>query len=229
MHWKIVEGIIHDHSSHYCKDEVVAKEEALLKEITDNTLPLFAAKVAYALALVYLKAEETNVEKIERYVSHLKSILDHEIESARELGPNEMSLRTLYLRKLSEHLFHHLHLIALDRGIMMVIPEIERIRGVNHEELLKIQNHDDILRAQEESLLETVLGKSVFVAGLFIAAGMFFAWSSGTELMQYASANVLMTEPPAVKIPKMIEAVVLFVFSLGIIWSFWKACRKEKA
>ncbi|MDP2691134.1 MAG: hypothetical protein U1C97_01355 [Candidatus Gracilibacteria bacterium] len=220
MQWKELEGIIHDHSKALKSEQVEEISSELLKDLGNGDKPLQAAKIAYVLALLQLRTQFPNAEKCLQFIQHLKTILDHEVQDA-ELSESEHSLAHLvYVRKLAEHYYHHLMMLAEGHQEGKIVAELKTLRRKNHIQLLKLQTSSNPFWRQERNVIRKAMRSHYLFTALIFSIALFFAWDTFWSLMDYGMAQMIYSEYPVEAVSTIVQKVLLLLFSLSFVWGF---------
>jgi hypothetical protein len=219
MHWQSFESLIHDNSARYKQSEVEKLSADILASLKDDSKPMQAARMAYVLTLIQLKAKKVETKRAVKFFSHLCQILKHEI-SVSEADGNEA--HTVYVRKLSEQYFHHLSLIAEERDQDMLTERIHAFRKSNHEKLMRKEYAHHTFRDREERFIQSIIKKHYLFAGFLLAIALYFSWTTFWAMMDFAVAQWVFSEFTAEHAATLVQQAFLLLFSMSFIFAFVK-------
>ncbi|MDF2378654.1 MAG: hypothetical protein P1V18_00325 [Candidatus Gracilibacteria bacterium] len=227
MNWHSIENLVNDNYSLLEKEQVLSVSEQLLSSVDDNTSPLQAARMTYLMVLLELKSKDTDEEKALHYIGNLTKILKHEITET-EYSENEGAQgHLLYVRKLSEHYFHHIALLADKAKADRVYARIKRFRIKNHQRTLDLQPSLSGFRKKEEKLIKKTIQKHYVFMGFLFAIALFFAWNSIWNLTDFAVAKWVTHKSSTETLNGMIQQGLMLTFSMSFIWAFSKYQKAE--
>jgi len=220
MHWQLLEDLIHDHQLRLTKGEVERRSTELLQSLDQETKALHGAKIAYTLALLQLKAKQLNQSKVLQFTDHLRKILKHEINMAELKNNKEGDQELIHVRKLAEHYFHHLLVMAKVREAKKVIHMLRKILRKNHAALLKLHKTVGMFWKQEQDLIQKTVKKHYLFAGFLLAIALYFAWTTFWGLTDFVLEQWVYSEFNAETLASLIQQAMLLLFSISFIWAF---------
>lgn len=227
MNWHAVENLVNDNYSSLNKEQVMAVSEQILTSVDEETSPLQAARMTYLMVLLELKNKEMNEEKAVNYIENLTKILKHEITETEYSDKEGAQEHLLYVRKLSEHYFHHIALMADKVKADKVYSRIKRYRIKNHQRILDMQPSLDSFRKKEQKMIKKTLQSHYIFAGFLFAIALFFAWNSLWNLTDYAIAQWVTQKATSRSLNEAIQQGLLLTFSFSFIWAFAKYQKAE--
>lgn len=219
MHWQHLESLVHDNSARYKAAELENYSSEILSSLKDDSEPLQAARMAYVLTLIQLKADQISHKKTLQFFDHLCTILKHEISVSESDGKEA---HTVYVRKLAEQYFHHLALVAEDRGVEMIAEKIHAFRRSNHEKLMRKEYAHHTFRHREERFIQSIIKKHYLFVGFLFALALYFSWTTFWGMMDFAMARWVFSEFTAQQAVTLIQQAFLLLFSLSFVWAFVK-------
>jgi hypothetical protein len=222
MDWKTLESLVHDHSEVLAPERVQELSNELLSSVSTETKPLQAVKVAYVLVLLQLRLEKPDQSKAVQFLDYLENILQHEIQQSEEKQhQNEPSrAHLIYVRKLTEHYFHHLLMSAELAEAKKVSKKIHAFRKKNHDELMKIQNPLHSFWKKEQKLIQRAVSKHYLFAGFLLSIALYFSWTTFWELSDFAMSQWVYTEYSADSISFLMREGLLLIFSISFVGAF---------
>ena len=220
MDWKALEALVHDHSEALDPEQVQALSSELLSSISSETKPLQAVKAAYVLVLLQLRSQKPSQEKATQFLLYMDTILQHEIRETAMSEKESAPTHLLYVRKLAEHYFHHLLMVAEMSRAKKLMKKIQSLRNTNHSELLKIQNPLQSFWRKEQKLIQRAVQKHYLFAGFLLSIALYFAWTTFWELSDFAMSQWVYTEYSADSISFLMREGLLLIFSLSFVWAF---------
>lgn len=222
MDWKVLESLIHDHTERLESEKVQALSTELLTSVATETKPLQAAKVAYALVLLQLKSQSPDQEKAAQFIQYLETILNHEIRETEVSAKESATTHLVYIRKLAEHYFHHLQMVAEASGQKKLLKKLQKLRTENHDALLKIQNPLQSFWRKEQRMIRRAVCKHYLLAGFLLSVALYFSWTTFWELSDFALSQWIYTEFSADSLSFLIREGLLLIFSVAFIGAFLK-------
>jgi transcriptional regulator CtsR len=219
MHWQDLESHIHDNSARYTQTQMEKLSAEILESLKDNSKPMQAARMAYVLTLIQLKAKKVSTKRSLKFFNHLCQILKHEISVSEANGS---AAQTVYARKLSEQYFHHLSLIADDREQDMLAERIHAFRKSNHEKLMRKEFAHHTFREREERFIQSIIKKHYLFVGFLFAIALYFSWTTFWSMMDFAMAQWVFSEFTTEHAVKLIQQAFLLLFSMSFVWAFVK-------
>lgn len=220
MDWKTLESLVHENHDNLEPEKVQALSAELLTNISADTKPLLAAKAAYILVLLQLRSKTPEHDKALQFLNYLETILKHEIQAA-ELNKEENAMSNLvYIRKLAEHYFHHLLMVAEMVESKDVLKKIHDLRKDNHSALLKIQNPLHSFWRKEQKMIKGAIRKHYLFAGFLLSIALYFSWTTFWELSDFAMSQWLYTEYSADSVSFLLREGMLLIFSISFVWAF---------
>jgi len=221
MDWKTLDELIQDNYSLIGADRAEEVSKELLQALNDGTTkPLQAAKVAYVLTLLQLKQEIVDQTKALQFLSYLDTILTHEISTAESDSSSQATGHLVYVRKLSEHYFHHLMVVAEFHSAKKVLKKLQSLRLKNHDALLSLQKAGSGLWHREVQKINRLFRKHYVFAGLLVTCSVFFAWTSFWDLSDFAMMQWVYSEYSVDSVSGLAHEALLLLFSLSIIGGF---------
>jgi len=222
MQWKELEQHIHDNYAVIPEAEVEKISTELLKNLEEDVTPLQAAKIAYALVLLQLKSDSMDEKKALQFAEHLVTILRHEIRETESNESDRSVAHLLYVRKLAEHYFHHLMVVAELMEADMIVEKLGKYRLKNHERLLTLQRSNQSLWQREQKVIKRAIRKYYLLAAFLLATALYFTWTTFWSLMDAAVGHWIYSEYSAASVGELIQQVLLLGFSACFVWGFVK-------
>lgn len=219
MDWKTLEELTHERNP-LPEQQVEDISRELLGSIANDTKPLQAAKIAYTLCLLQLRAKHPDQEKALQFLAYFQKITAHEIAESEKAVDEAGTAHLLYVRKLIEHYLHHLHVTAVLAKAKKFTKQVQTMRRDNHDALLQIQQQHRVLWKKERSLIRKGLQRNYLFAGFLFALSLYFAWTSFWQLSDFAMAQWVFSEWSSDALSIVVRDAVLFVFSLSVALAF---------
>lgn len=222
MHWQSLENIIHDHEARMSKAEVEKISSEILESLDNESQPLHAARMAYALTLLQLKQKKVNIAKAAVFFDNLCQILKHEIKMAEADLSEAAETHLVYVRKLAEQYFHHLSLLAENRGEDMLLERIHAFRKSNHEKLMRKELAHHTFREREQRFIQKIIKRHYLFVGFLFAIALYFSWTTFWGMMDFAVAQWVFSEFTAEHAATLVQQAFLLLFSVSFVWAFVK-------
>lgn len=219
MDWKTLEELTHENNP-LPEQRIEEISRELLGSIAQETKPLQAAKIAYTLCLLQLRAKEPQQEKALQFLAYFQKITAHEIAESEKAVDEAGTAHLLYVRKLVEHYLHHLHVTAALAKTKKFMKQVTSLRRDNHDALLQLQQQHRVLWKKERSLIRKSLQKNYLFAGFLFALSLYFAWTSFWQLSDFAMAQWVFSEWSSDTLSVVVRDAVLFVFSFSVALAF---------
>ncbi|MGE3278312.1 MAG: hypothetical protein AB7J40_00670 [Candidatus Altimarinota bacterium] len=220
MDWKELEALVHDHSETLEPEQVQALSSELLSNVSSDTKPLQAAKVAYVLVLLQLRMEHADQEKAQQFLQYLTTILQHEIRETELSTKESAQTHLVYVRKIAEHYLHHLLMEAERVKAKKFMKQLQKLRHENHDALLKIQNPLLSFWRKEQKMISRAVSKHYVFAGFLLSIALYFSWTSFWELSDFAMSQWIYTEYTADSISFLMREGLLLIFAASFVWGF---------
>lgn len=224
MNWKTLETIVNDSGAKLPEENVARISAVLEKEIHQDSKPLEAAKIAYALAIVALRKEVVIEKDVLRYVDFLSQTIDHEISEIECLEKEGSSYRIVSLRKQAEHEYHHLMVLADGRNAKQVVKTLIRLRRKNYESMLKNLHLDRTLLSREKRFLKRTLRKHAIATGILVSLALYFGLNAFFALSDYAVASWALSTISQ-KPSQLFSQILMVFFSGAVLWLLTQSQR----
>lgn len=221
MDWKTLEELTHERNP-LPEQQIEEISRELLGSIAHETKPLQAAKIAYTLCLLQLRATSLQEEKALQFLAYFQKITSHEITESEKAGDEAGTAHLLYVHKLVEHYLHHLHVTAALVKAKKFVRHVQALRRNNHDASLQLRQQHQVLWKKERALIRKGFQRNYLFAGFLFALSLYFAWTSFWQLSDFAMAQWVFSEWSSDSISFLIRDATLFVFSLSVALAFVK-------
>lgn len=222
MEWQQLEGLIHDNDTLLKQSEIEQHSTDILKSLNNDAEPLQAAKMAYVLALLQLKAKKMNQEKVLQFLDHMRQILKHEFITTEARSDEKANAHLLYIRKLAEHYLHHLLVLAEMRKADRVAYKVQKLRRSNHDNLLQLQRGHQVFWKRERQLIKKSLTKHYLFTGFLLSIALYFSWTTFWNLSDFVVSQWVYSEHSAESVATIIRQGLLLTFSISFVVAFVK-------
>jgi len=229
MHWKELESLIHDNYSSLANKKVDEISKQLLGDLTNADNPLQAAKTAYVLALLQLKAEKPSEIKCIQFIVYMQTIVEHEIKETKVSRQKNAPAHLQYIYKLVDQYLHHLITIADIKNCNDSLYKLTTLRKKFHRQMFKLKKADKTYWQLEQRKIKNFLRRHIWFSNFVLVASLYFAWTSFWSLSDYLLNHWIYSQYTLESVFDIASKSLLLVFAASVLWAFLKYQKVDNA